>query len=201
MDYRFEALSMCKWDFKKIISTLFFTVLLPGAASAVTNHYEGHGISFDYPAKYTLSETRKKSSDSIKLKNGSDSMEVGVMDNVLMDGFDDVVIKAITGQFKDKGYTISDVRREVKQIPLHVTGENSSVNVDAVKYYHVVEIVQDDIPIKVLQTLFFFSYGDHGYMVNYSRIKAKYSDLVTLLSSFRFDEKEVAENDGKAALY
>ena len=180
---------------------LFFMLFLPGAVSAATSHYKGHGISFDYPAKYTLSENRKKSSHSVKLKKGSDSIEIGIMDNVLIDGFDDIVIQTVTKQFKEKGYSTSDVKKERKEIPLHVKGEKNPVNVDAVKFNHVVEVTENEIRVRITQTLFFFSYGDHGYTVNYSRIKGKYSDLVTVLSSFTFDEKETEEDTAKTSLY
>ena len=190
-----------KRNFKKVPLTLLIILFLPCVVSAATGHYKGHGISFDYPAKYTLSEERKKSSDSVKLKNGSDSIVVGIMDNVLIDGFDDIVIQTVTKQFKEKGYSISDVTKERKEIPLHVKGEEAPINVDAVKFNHVIEVTENEIHIRITQTLFFFSYGDHGYTVNYSRIKGKYSDLVTVLSSLTFDEKEREEDTAKASLY
>ena len=82
-----------------------------------------------------------------------------------------------------------------------VKGEAGPINVDAVKFNHNVKISKDDITINLLQTMFFFSYGDHGYMINYTRVNGKYRDLVKVLSSFSFDKKELVEGDEEEGVY
>jgi hypothetical protein len=49
--------------------------------------------------------------------------------------------------------------------------------------------------------MFFFSYGEHGYMINYTRVNGKYRDLVKVLSSFSFDKKELVEGNDKEGVY
>ena len=123
------------------------------------------------------------------------------MKNVLIDGFDDIVINGLSKRFKEDGHAVSDEKKENKQIPLKVNGEASPVNVDAVKFNHKVKSSKNDITINLQQTMFFFSYGEHGYMINYTRVNGKYRELVKVLSSFSFDKKELAEGDDKEGVY
>jgi hypothetical protein len=201
MNTQNKVLGMTNSSIKKIVFALFFILFLNSGAMAATNHYVGHGVSFDYPTKYAISEKSKKTSEVITLKAGWDVIEVRVMDNVLFDGYDEVVIKALDKQFKSMGYGISDGNKENKQIPLKVKGEKNPVNVDAVKFNQTIGVVEGDVHLDLLQTLFFFSYGNHGYTVDYRRANGKYSDLVEVLSSFTFDEKEVPESAEKNSVY
>ncbi len=196
-----KALNMVNRTVKKIMLSVFFTVVLTSGAAAATDHYKGNGISFDAPSKYTLTEKTKKSSRVITLKSGWDVIEIRVMDNVLFDGYDEVIVKALTKQFKGMGYGISDVTKETKQIPLQVKGDDTPVNVDTVKFNQTIGVVEGDVHINLLQTMFFFSYGDHGYTVDYRRAKGNYSDLITVLASFTFDHKEVAQDTEKSGVY
>lgn len=123
------------------------------------------------------------------------------MNNVLFDNYDEIVIDALTKQFKSMGYGVNEGNKENKAIPLQVKGEKSPVTVDAVKFNQTIGVVEGDVRLDLLQTIFFFSHGDNGYTVDYRRAKGKYSDLVTVLSSFTFDEKEAAENKEKSELY
>ena len=123
------------------------------------------------------------------------------MNNVLFDNYDEIVIEALRKQFKSMSYGVSEGEKEDKQIPLKVKGQKSPVTVNAVKFNQTIGVVEGDVRLDLLQTLFFFSYGDNGYTVDFRRAKGKYSDLVTVLSSFTFNEKEVTENSEKAGVY
>lgn len=187
-----------------IFVLLFSIVTLLTLASTVyasAKHYAGNGISFDYPDNYSLTTSSKKSSEKIHLKNGMDSISIQVMKNELIDNFDEIVTSSLRKQFKAEGREISGTEKEKKMIPLKVKGESTPLNIDAVKYSHVVNVEEKDISLKLKQTMFFFSYNGHGYMINYTRNNGKYIDLVDVLSSFSFDRKEQAENDEKAAVY
>ncbi|MEN8199113.1 MAG: hypothetical protein ABFR63_03465 [Thermodesulfobacteriota bacterium] len=178
-----------------------FFLCSPGQAATKTKNYQGNGITFDYPAKYALSEQSKKSSEKVSLKNGNNTIDIEINNNVLVDGFDDIVIQNLGKNFKAKGFGISGEKKESKQIPLQVKGESEPVQVDAVKFSNTIAVPQGESHINIEQTMFFFSYGDHGYTVNYMATNGKYSELVTVLSSFTFDEKEVAEDAAKASAY
>lgn len=178
-----------------VLTGIFLAVVLTGNGYAATGQYEGNGISFSYPENYELSTSSKKSGEKVLLKNGSDSISIQIMKNVLIDGFDDIVITQVAKRFKEEGHAVSGAKKENKQIPLKVKGESGPISVDAVKYNHSVKISKNDITLDLLQTMFFFSYGEHGYMINYTRVNGKYRDLVKILSSFSFDKKESAEED------
>lgn len=195
--------ALCHFNFKQfaILLCLLAAITPANKGFAANSHYAGNGVSFDYPDKYSLSTSSKKSGETVLLKNGSDSISIQVMKNELIDNFDGIVIGQITKQFKDEGYKISGVENENKKIPLKVKGDFDPVPVDAVKYNHVVEVTKKDITINLKQTMFFYSYAEHGYMINYTRVKGKYSDLVTVLSTFTFDEKEQAEDSSKTSAY
>ena len=75
-----------------ILTGIFFTVMMAGNGYAATGQYKGNGISFSYPENYELSTSSKKSGETVKLKNGSNSISIQIMKNVLIDGFDDIVI-------------------------------------------------------------------------------------------------------------
>ena len=184
-----------------ILAGMFLTVLMTGNGYAAAGQYEDNGISFNYPEKYELSTSSKKSGETVLLKNGSDSISIQVMKNVLFDGFDDVVINQVAKRFKEDGHAVSDAKKEKKKIPLKVKGEAGPINVDAVKFNHSVKISKNGITIDLLQTMFFFSYGEHGYMINYTRVNGKYRDLVKVLSSFSFDKKESADGDENEGAY
>jgi|GEM_PF-3442476 len=186
---------------RTILLSFLLTLAMTSTTLAATKQYQGNGISFEYPENYQLSTSSKKSGESILLKKGSDSISIQVMKNVLIDGFDTIVINQINKQFGEKGQIINDALKETKQIPLKARGESNPINIEAVKYNHTVTITKNDITIKLQQTMFFFSYGEHGYMINFTRVNSKYSDLITVLSSFTFDTKELVENDNKAAIY
>ena len=65
--------------------SLFFLFTLE--ASAEVKHYAGHGISFNYPERYTLSERTQKSAEVVRLKAGWDVIEVRILNNPLFDGY------------------------------------------------------------------------------------------------------------------
>ena len=167
-------------NIQTILSSLVFILFMTTAAAAATNHYAKHGISFDYPTKYSLSEKSKKSSEVITLKAGWDVIEVRVMNNVLFDNYDEIVIDALTKQFKSMGYSVNEGIKENKAIPLQVKGEKSPVNVDAVKFNQTIGVVEGDVRLDLIQTIFFFSHGVNGYTV---------------------DDKEYTENKEKSGLY
>ena len=201
-EYTQKAFTCSPCIIRRILAILFFLLLFSNTATAATNHYAKHGISFDYPTKYVVSEQSKKTSEVIRLKAGWDVIEIRVKNNVLFDNYDEIVIKALQKQFKSMGYGVSDGKKENKQIPLKVKGEKTPVTVDTIKFNQTIGVVEGDVHLDLLQTIFFFSYGDKGYTVDYRRGQgSKYSDLVTVLSSFTFDDKEIAENTEKAELY
>ena len=201
MNYRHRASTKFDCILLTILAGFLLTLATTSISFAATGEYQGNGISFEYPANYQLSTTSKKSGESILLKKGSDSISIQVMKNVLIDGFDTIVINQINKKFGEKGQIINNAKKETKSIPLKVRGESNPLNIDAVKYSHTVTITKNEITIKLQQTMFFFSYGEHGYMINFTRVNSKYSDLVTVLSSFTFDTKEPVENDAKAGVY
>ena len=114
-----------------ILTGIFFTIMMAGNGYAATGQYEGNGISFSYPENYELSTSSKKSSKTVLLKNGSNSISIQIMKNVLIDGFDDIVINQLAKRFKEEGNAVSDAKKENKQIPLMVKGEAGQLNVDA----------------------------------------------------------------------
>lgn len=104
-------------------------------------------------------------------------------------------------QFAVIGYGVRDEEREQKEIPLQVKGESEPVSVKSVKVNQVIEVVNEDIRLDLHHTMFFFSYGSQGYLVDYRRATGKYGDLVEVLSSLTFDEKEKKENTDKNNKY
>lgn len=54
----------------------------------------------------------------------------------------------------------------------------------------VLDDASDDLPLALHETMFFFSYWGHGYVLYSTRLKSEYPDLVTVLESFTFDHKE-----------
>ena len=75
------------------------------------------------------------------------------------------------------------------------------MSVKSVKVNQVIEVVEKDVRLDLRQTMFFFSYGTQGYSVEYRRATGKYGDLVEVLSSLTFDEKEKTENREKNDTY
>lgn len=175
--------------------------LFPYEASAAAKQYAGHGISFSYPERYTLSESTQKSAKVVRLKAGWDVIEVRILHNPLFDGYVQAILKAVKQQFDLIGYGIRDETREQKEIPLQVKGESSPVSVKSVKVNQIIEVVEEDVHLDLHHTMFFFSYGNQGYLVDYRRATGKYGDLVEVLSSLTFDEKEKTEDMEKNSQY
>lgn len=173
---------------------LFFGLLL---VPALAKHYTGHGISFDYPEKYTITNKPK----GIVLHNGPNSLSIDVSDFVFPNGFEDAVIHAAKNSMLKKAIQVTSQDKEEKIIPLQVKDQFGQIYIDAVKYMLSGEMVRNDARIIFYQTLFFFSYAEHGYIVTFNRTQANDDDLVRVLSTFTFDTREQEISQENAGVY
>ena len=98
-----------------VLLSLSFLFLFTFEATAAVKQYAGHGISFSYPERYTLSELTKKSAEVVRLEAGWDVIEVRIMNNPLFDGYIQAILKAVKQQFALIGYGIRDEKKSKKR--------------------------------------------------------------------------------------
>ncbi len=184
--------------YQTIAFLIFLTFCFLGYVDqARAGHYEGHGISFTYPDSYVLANK----ANGINLKNGPNTIGIDVAGFVFPQGFEDAVIASSKKKMAGKGIIVKGTQKEEKIIPLKVKNQFGQIYVNAFKYILTGEMTRKGMLIPFTQTLFFFSYADHGYIISFSRMQAKYSDLVTVLSSFTFDKAEHEGTTDNSNLY
>jgi len=77
-----------------------------------------------------------------------------------------------------------------KKIPLKVKGKEDGVEVETLKYRYNMIVKKEKLDFTLKQTLYLFSFGKSGYIIQYVRTTEDFSDMIRVLSTFRFDEAE-----------
>ena len=154
--------------------------------------FRGYGIQFEYPDVYEVTIKEKKNSTLIKLRHGSNAIEIKIKPNRFELGFPESIAKSILQALKNT-YEVTDiVVNKDKKIPLKIKGIEEEVEVDTLKYRFSLTFTNDKLNIKLYQSLYLFSYARSGYIVTFTRATEDYSDMIKVLSTFHFDEAEKA---------
>lgn len=171
-----------------ILALLIFFVSYSFQAHADVMHFHGHGISFDYPDKYQISDDKTKDGWKIELSNGPNSVVLHVYSNPLFEGFSEVVIDGITEGFTKQNRPVTDARTEEIELPIKLKNRADPIDIQTVQHNHVVNVKEGKLKLSIKQKLFFFSHGEQGYFINFTHVNAPERDFATLLSSLTIDE-------------
>lgn len=151
--------------------------------------FRGYGIEFEYPNQYQVTTEENKGGKRIKLRQGTNSIQITIKPNRFKLSFAESLAESILQVLK-KNYQITDILADKKKIPLKVKGKAEEIEVDTLKYSYTLTHTKGKLNIILYQTLYLFSYGRSGYIIEFTRVTEDYSDMIKVLSSFHFDEAE-----------